>query len=76
MTCGAQAENRVCLACNSGGIGDEMHMAFECAAMAPVRQQQADLFTPHTDIMRSFFAQQDHLGVLNYVIDCLNFMRI
>ena len=26
--------------------------------------------------MRSFFAQQDHLGVLNYVIDCLNFMKI
>ena len=24
--------------------------------------------------MRSFFAQQDHLRVLNYVIDCLDFM--
>ena len=23
-----------------------------------------------------FSAQQDHLGVLNYVIDCLNFMHI
>ena len=32
--------------------------------LAPLRQQ------------RSFFAQQDHLGVLNYVIDCLNFMNI
>ena len=32
-----------------------------------------DLFTPRTDTMRSFFAQQDHVGVLNYVIDCLNF---
>ena len=57
--------NRVCLACNSGAIGDEMHMGFECAALAPLRQQHADLFTPHTDTMRSFFAQQDHLGVLN-----------
>ena len=26
--------------------------------------------------MRSFFAQQDHLGVLNYVIDCPDFMNI
>ena len=68
--------NRVCLACNSGAIGDEMHMVFECAALAPLRQQHADLFTPHTDTMRSFFAQQDHLGILNYVIDCLNFMHI
>ena len=66
----------VCLACNSGAIGDEMHMVFECAALAPLRQQHANLFTPHTDNMRSFFAQQDHLGVLNYVIDFLNFMHI
>ena len=48
-----------------------LHMAFECAALAPLRQQHAGLSTPHTDTMRSFFAQQDHLGVLNYVIDCL-----
>ena len=50
-------------------------MIFECAAMAPLRQQH-DFFTPQTDTMRSFFAQHDHLGVLNYVIDCLNFMNI
>ena len=72
--------NRVCLACNcyvySGGVGDEKHMIFECIALAPLRQQHADLFTPRTDTMRSFFAQQNHLGVLNYVIDCMNFMNI
>ena len=66
---------RVCLACNSGAVGDidefEMHMVLECTALAPLRQQHADLFTPHTDTMCSFFAQQDHLGVLNYVTDCL-----
>ena len=67
---------RVCLACNSGGVGDEKHMNFECTALAPLRQQHADLFTPRTDTMRSFFAQQNHLGVLNYVIDCLDFMNI
>ena len=68
--------DRVCLACNSGGVGDEKHMIFECAALAPLRQQHADLFTPRTGTMRSFFAQQNHLGVLNYVIDCLDFMSI
>ena len=68
--------NRVCLACKSGGVGDEKHMIFECTALAPLRQQHADLFTPRTDTMRSFFAQQNHLGVLNYVIDCLNLMNI
>ena len=68
--------NRVCLACNSGAIGDEKHMIFECTALIPLRQKHADLFTPATDTMRSFFAQPDHLGVLNYVIDCLDCMDI
>ena len=58
--------NRVCLACKSGAIGDEKHMIFECTALAPLRQQHADLFTPRTDTMRSFFAQQNHLGVICY----------
>ena len=42
--------NRVCLACNSGAIGDEMHMVFEWTALA---QQHANLSTPHTNTMRS-----------------------
>ena len=53
-----------------------MHMVFECAALAPLRQQHADLFTPHTHTMRYFVAQQDHLGILSYVIHCLNFRHI
>ena len=68
--------HRVCLACNSRAVGDEKHMTFECAALSFLRQRHAGLFTPRTDTMRSFFAEQDHLGVLNYVIDCLDFMTI
>ena len=68
--------HRVCLARNSGAVGDEKHMTFECAALSFLRQRHAGLFTPRTDTMHSFFAQQDHLGVLNYVIDCLDFMKI
>ena len=50
-------------------------MTFECAALSFLRQRHEGLFTPRTDTMRSFFAQQDHLVVLNYVIDCLDFMK-
>ena len=46
--------DRVCLACNGGGVGDEKHMIFECTALAPLRQLHADLFTPRTGTMRSF----------------------
>ena len=53
--------NRVCLTCNSGAIGDEKHMIFECTALSLLKQQHAGLFTPRTSTMRSFFAQQYHL---------------
>ena len=64
--------HRVCLACNSRAVGDEKHMIFGCAALTFLRHRHADLFTPSIDhdTMRSCFEQQDHLGVLNYVIDC------
>ena len=42
-------------------------MLFECTALTPLGQQQADLFTPCTDTMCSFLPQQDHLGALNYI---------
>ena len=67
---------RVCLSCNSGALGDERHLIFECAALASLRSQYADLFTGNTDTMRSFFAQTDHVGVFHYVTDCLDFMKI
>ena len=54
--------NRICLACNCGAIGNERHMTFECAALAPLRQRHADLFTPCSNTMRCCFAHQHHLG--------------
>ena len=34
---------RVGLACNSGAVGNEKHMSFECAALSLSKQQHADL---------------------------------
>ena len=61
---------------SSDAIGDEMHAVFEYTVPTPLRLQHANFFTPRTDTMRLFSAQQDHLGVLNYVIDCVKFMHI
>ncbi len=38
--------------------------------------QYAALFTADTDTMRSFFAQQDHMQVFNFILDCLDFLNI
>ena len=43
----------VCTCCNSGAVGDEMHLVFECAALIPLRQRYASLFTGRTDTMPS-----------------------
>ncbi len=68
--------HRVCLACNGGAVGDEMHLIFECTALASLRSRYASLFTDTAGTMRSFFAQPDHIGVFHYVVDCLDFMMI
>ena len=54
--------NRVCWLATVVLLAMKCIMVLECTALAPLRQQHADLFTPHTDTMRSFFAQQDHLA--------------
>ncbi|DBA83729.1 TPA: hypothetical protein ACH3X1_006263 [Trebouxia sp. C0004] len=41
--------HRVCLACNSGAVGEEMHLPFECTALASLLSQYASLFTGSTD---------------------------
>lgn len=64
-------------ACNSFTGSDEKHMTF--AALGFLQQRHADMFTltPCTDTMRSLFepAQLNHLGVLNYIMDCSNEWR-
>ncbi|DBA79585.1 TPA: hypothetical protein ACH3X1_008274 [Trebouxia sp. C0004] len=67
---------RLCLACNSGAVGDEMHLVLECNALASLRSRYVSLFTGSTDTMRSFFAQPDHMGVFHYAVNCLDFMMI
>ena len=69
----------VSLDCNYGAK-NRMIVERQCAVLTLLKQQHADdLVTPRSNTMhmRSFFAQQHRLGVLNYiyVIDCLNFMK-
>ena len=55
---------------------------FECSTLTKTKTLHVPLTNTyetgrlHNGTMRSFFAQQNHLGVLNYVIDCLDFMNI
>ncbi len=53
-------------------LADELHMIFECPALQAIRQRYAPLFSTDTNTMRSFFAQQDHMQVFKFVLDCLD----
>ena len=68
--------NRVCTHCGSVAVADELHMIFECPALQAVRQRYAPLFSTDTNTMRSFFAQQDHMQVFKFVLDCLDVFHI
>ena len=50
--------------------------SIECAALAGLRVRYADSFNGSSQTMLSFFAQQDHLRVFHYVIDCLKLMDL
>ena len=63
-----------CSCCDAGALGDERHLVFEYTALAPLQQTYADLFTGDTDNMRAFFAHQDYMRVIYFIVDCLDFM--
>ncbi len=68
--------NRVCTHCGSVAVADELHMLLECPALQAVMQRYAPLFSTNTNTMRSFFAQQDHMQVFKFVLDCLDVFHI
>lgn len=68
--------DRVCTHCGGVAVADELHMIHECPVLQPLRQRYAALFSTNTDTMRSFFAQQDHMQVFNFVLDCLDFLGL
>lgn len=49
----------VCTCCDSGALGDEVYLVFECSALADLHVEHAALFSPDITTMRGFFAQQD-----------------
>jgi len=68
--------NRVCSHYGNHAIADELHMVYECSALQPLGQQYVSLFTTDTDTMRSFFAQQDHMQVFDFLLGCLDFLNV
>ena len=61
--------DRICTLC-SVGLGDEMHMIFECEQLCDLREAHAGLFRGITT-MKEFMWQRDLHGVAAFVDQCL-----
>lgn len=62
----------VCSFCNSGAVGDEIHLVLKRAALTVLWERYTGLFTSGTDTILSFLAQHDHY----LVIDSLDLTNI
>lgn len=63
---------RLCSACNTSSIGDEMHMIFECPALENLRQKYSHLFHSHVTTMQQFMWQNETIQVMLFIRDCLS----
>ena len=70
--------DRVCRHCGGVAVADDLHVIHECPILQPLRQQYAALFSTTSDTVRyrSFFAQHNHMQVINFFLDCLDFLGL
>ena len=64
-------QDRLCTYCDGANLDDEMHMIFECPEMQVVREQYSHLFSGSAN-MADFFAQDDQIAVMKFVLACLD----
>ena len=67
--------SRTCPACDTGAIGDEKHLIFECPALQHVRSRHPQLFAVTDQTVQQFMWQRDLLQVIIFVTDCLEFLQ-
>lgn len=64
-----ERSQRLCPHCDAGAVEDEVHMVFDCALYAGVRQQYADLFCSGDRNLGSFLSQPP-VRVAQFVHQC------
>ncbi len=69
---GVPRQDRICMMCQQGVLGDEKHLVFECPASQDLRDRNKNLFqAPHGDAMILFMWQDDIIGVARFIDACL-----
>ena len=63
---------RLCLACRTSSVCDELHLVFECPSLQNIRQNYQHLFPPHITTMKQFVWQDDVVQIMLFLRDCLS----
>ena len=74
---GVPRQDRICMMCQQGVLGDEKHLVFECPALQDLRNRNKNLFkVPHGDAMIMFMWQDDTIGVARFIDACLEIHQL
>ena len=69
---GVPRQDRICMMCQQGVLGDEKHLMFECPALQDLHDRNKNLFqAPHGDARILFMWQDDISGVARFIDECL-----
>ena len=68
MTPHLTRQDRICMMCQQGVLGDDKHLVFEYPALQDLRDRNKNLFqAPHGDAMILFMRQDDIIGVARFI---------
>ena len=62
-------QDRICMMCQQGVLGDEKHLVFECPALQDLRDRNKALFkAPHGDAMILLMWQDDIIAMARLML--------
>ena len=70
---GIPRAQRVCTLCDTGSVGDERHLLFECPTLSGVRANFSALLARSNQCMRHMLWDKDQMMVHRYLKACMTF---
>ena len=61
---------RVCPACNTSAVCDELHLIFECPSLGPIREKYNHLFSGNITTVKQFVWQDNVVQVMLFLREC------
>ena len=70
--CHISSAHRVCTLCQTGNLGDEQHLVFQCSALQGIRDRYNGLFGDHAATMVHPMWQHGTRAVAKFIEECMD----